>query len=328
MPLKKTISILTPVYNEEQTVRRCYEVVKQVMEKDLNGRYEYEHLFGDNCSTDGTLAILRELAATDHRVKVLAYSRNFGAEKSAFTILKYTSGDAAIGITADLQEPPELIPKLVELWEAGYEVPYGVYENRQEGLFRVFRRIYYWLVDKLSDEPLPHNFGGYALLDRKVIDEVLQTDDFAPYLRGIVATVGFRQIGIPYERPARKAGRSKHGLWFLLRFGLNGIISYSVVPIRLTTLSGIFLSCLSVLLALGYAIMKMVNWNFQAPGATTTVVLLLFFSGVQLLFLGVLGEYIGAIHSQVRRKPFVIVRERINLPEASHTMPRPPEPGV
>lgn len=280
----------------------------------LSDRYTYEHIFADNCSTDQTLEILRTLATVDPRVKVLAYSRNFGAEKSGFTALKYASGDAAVGIPADLQEPPETIPRFVELWEKGYEVVYGMYRNSDESWLRkTLRRAYYRLVDKLSVEPLPHDFSGFSLIDRRVIDEVIKVDDFAPYIRGLIATVGFRQIGIPYDRPARRAGRSKHGPLFLLNFGINGIISHSLVPIRLATLAGLFLSLVSILMAFVYALIKIFRWDIQAPGATTTIVLVLFFSGIQLLFLGILGEYIGAIHGQVRRKPFVIIRERINL---------------
>ena len=309
----KKISVITPVFNEEQTVQGCYEAVRSVM-KSLAARYDYEHIFADNCSTDRTLEILRTIAASDHRVKILSYSRNFGAEKSGFTALKFASGDAAVGIPADLQEPPSTIPRFVELWEEGYEVVYGLYQNREESwLGRHLRRFYYRLVDLLSVEPLPHNFSGFSLIDRRVIDEVLKIDDFAPYIRGIIATIGFRQIGIQYERSKRRAGRSKHGILVLLNFGLNGIISHSLVPIRLATLVGLGLFCLSIFLAVAYVVVKLLVWNFQAPGATTTIVLVLFFSGVQLLFLGILGEYIGAIHGQVRRKPFVIVREQINF---------------
>jgi len=309
----KRISVVTPVFNEEETVLRCYEEVRKVMAA-LSDRYEYEHLFADNCSTDRTLEILRGLASNDPRVKILVYSRNFGAEKSGFTAMKQVTGDACVGIPADLQEPPSMIPKFVNLWEQGYEVIYGTYRNREEGfLGRRLRHSYYRLVDRLSPEPLPHDFSGFALIDRKVIDEVVKINDFDPYIRGLIAMIGFRQIGIPYERAARKRGKSKHDSLFLLHFGMNGIISHSLVPIRLATLTGACLSAISIFLAFAYALLKIFKWNIQAPGATTTIVLVLFFSGIQLLFLGLLGEYIGAIHGQVRQKPFVVIRERINF---------------
>lgn len=305
--------MITPVYNEEATVRRCHAEVRRVME-GLSARYDWEHVFADNHSEDATLEILRELAREDPHVRVLAYSRNFGAEKSSFTALRHTRGDAAVGITADLQEPPSLIPELVTHWEQGSKVVYGTYKNPNEAaLMRGARWLYYRIAAKLSPDPLLHDFTGFALIDRRVIDEVLRVDDFAPYMRGLIATVGFKQIGVPYERQERKAGRSKHGLAFLFDFGINGIISHSMVPIRLATIAGLTLSASALLLAVAYVITKLLVWNFQAPGATTIVVLSLFFFGIQFLFFGILGEYVGAIHAQVRRKPFVIVEERINF---------------
>jgi glycosyltransferase involved in cell wall biosynthesis len=308
------ITILTPVYNEEATVQTCYEEVRRIFQ-EMGGRHTYEHIFGDNRSKDRTLSILKEIAARDPNVKVLAYSRNFGAEKSGMTLMRHATGDACIGIAVDLQEPPEMIRRMVEAWEAGFEVVLGVYTNRNEGLVtRALRSFYYRLASRISNEELDRDFSGFALMDRRAYEEIVQVDDFAPYMRGIISTVGFRKTLVPYERRTRKAGSSKHRWAFLLDFGMNALISYSILPIRLATVMGLALSGLSLVLSVAYAIVKMTHWNFQAPGATTTIVLVLFFSGIQLLFLGILGEYVGAIHSQVRRKPFCIVRERINFP--------------
>jgi len=310
---RRTISVVTSAYNEEAGIRRCYEEVKAVLET-LSDTYDYEHVIADNCSTDKTLAILKEIAAADKRVKVLANSRNFGADKSAFNAISYTTGDAVVGISADLQEPPAVIPAMVRLWEDGNEVVYGVYRNPHEAIaMRLLRRFYYWLVDKLSNEPLPRDFMGFALMDRRVVNEVISVEDFAPYIRGIIATVGFRQVALSYERAPRLHGESKHGLTFLLDFGINGMISHSLVPIRAATITGFALFLLSILVTLAVIALKFVAPGLQAPGATTVVTLVTFFSGVQLLFFGLLGEYIGAIHSQVRRKPFVIVRETFNF---------------
>ena len=312
-PRRPLLSVYTPVYNEEPTVRHCWKTVRDVM-ASLGDRYDWEHVFADNCSEDRTLEILREIAAEDPHVRVLAYSKNFGAEKSSFTALRHVSGDAAVGITADLQEPPALIPQFVELWEKGNEVVYGVYANPHEAFpMRFLRATYYFLADRISPESLPRGFTGFALVDRKVIDEVVKVDDYAPYIRGIIANVGFRQIAVPFERQLRQAGRSKHGILFLIDFAINGMITHSLAPIRLATLSGLGLSAFSILLAVAYVIVKLYDWSFQAPGATTTIAFVLFFSGVQLLFLGMIGEYVGAIHAQVRRKPFVIIRERIGF---------------
>jgi NAD(P)-dependent dehydrogenase (short-subunit alcohol dehydrogenase family)/glycosyltransferase involved in cell wall biosynthesis len=310
---KKKISVVTSAYNEEAGIRACVDEVRRVM-TSLADTYDYEHVIADNCSLDGTLNVLRDIAKEDPHVKVIANSRNFGAEKSAFNAIKYTTGDAVVGITADMQEPPSLIPKMAELWASGYDVVYGIYKNPHEGLIiRTIRKLYYWLVDKLSTESLPKDFMGFALMDRRVVDEVISVDDYAPYIRGIIATVGFKQIGIRYERGVRKTGDSKHGLAFLFDFGLNGLISHSIVPIRAATTLGFFLFFLSILAIIVVIVLRFVRPGLQAPGITTLVTVVTFFSGVQLLFLGMLGEYIGAIHSQTRRKPFVIVKETLNV---------------
>jgi len=289
----------------------------------LAPKYDYEHIFADNCSKDGTLAILRQIAHSDPRVKVVAWSRNFGAERSGFAAMNFAVGDAVVGIPADLQEPPDQIYKFLAKWEEGYDVVYGTYSNPYEGyLKRLLRKLYYRIVDRISADPLPHDFSGFALCDRIVVDEVMKLGDLEPYIRGMIATVGFRQIGVPYERQPRRAGRSKHGIVFLLSFATNGIITHSMWPIRIATLSGTMLALASILMAFAYALIKMFNWNIQAPGATSIIVIVLFFFGIQLLFFGIIGEYVGAIHAQVRRnRPFVILRECINvsLPDEMHS---------
>lgn len=325
---RKLLTILTPVYNEEGNVLRCYEEVKKVI-ASLGDGYDYEHIFGDNRSTDGTMDILRRLAAEDPRVRVLSYSRNFGAEKSGLALLRHASGDAVIGLVCDLQDPPSVFPKMVELWEKGNQVVYGVYRSPDEGLvMRATRSVYYKLIDRLSPDQLPRDFTGFALLDRRVLDEVIRVDDHAPYVRGIISTVGFKQVPLPYTRVARTKGKSKHGFRFLLDFGINGIVSHSVVPIRFASYIGAILSAGSIMTALSYALLKIFRWEIQAPGATSVIVLVLFFAGIQLMFLGVLGEYIGAIHSQVRAKPFVIIDERLNFPPAPARARPVPEPAL
>lgn len=310
---KPLITIISPAYNEEANVRRCCDEIRAVMAPLLD-RYDYEHIFADNCSADRTLAILREIAAEDPRVKVLTYSRNWGPEKSAMTLFRHASGDAVIPMLSDLQDPPSLIPRLLELWEQGYEIVFGTYTNHSDGfLLNRVRRFYYWLVRKLADQDLPPNHSGYGIYDRKVVEELVKVDDFSPYLRGIVVSLGFRRATEPYVRNKRMAGVTSYNFVRYLDFAINGLVSYSLVPIRLATILGLLLSGFSFLLAVAYALVKIFNWNFQAPGATTVVVLVLFFSGVQLSFLGIIGEYIGAIHAQVRRKPFVVIREKINF---------------
>lgn len=311
--MKRKLTIGTPCYQEELNVRQCYEAVRAVMAQ-LADRYDYEHIFGDNGSTDRTLEILREIAAEDPRVKVLSYSRNFGVEKSVMTLYRHSSGEAVVLVTADIQEPPETILEFVQKWEEGYEIVSGIYRNRSDAwLFAKVRKIYYWLIQKIANEPLLRDFSGYALLDRKVVDAFTPLEDFSPYVRGLISATGFKQATVPYERRGRERGRSSYNMALYLGTAINAIISHSIVPIRLATYVGLTLSAISILMAFVYAVIKIFNWEFQAPGATTVVVLLLFFSGIQLFFLGVLGEYIGAIHSQVRPKPFVVIREKINF---------------
>lgn len=280
----------------------------------LLDRYEYEHIFGDNCSTDKTLPILREITHEDPRVKVLAYSRNWGVNKSGITLVRHCSGDAAIPIPTDLQDPVELIPRLIEMWEEGHELVFGIYENSADGIvMRTARRLYYWVVNKLSAEPLLENYSGFGIMDRKVLREICDLDDYNPYVRGLLANIGFQSTTLAYRRVGRTAGKSSYNFGGYLDLAINAIISHSFVPIRLATLVGMFFSGISITAALAYALVKLFNWNFQAPGATTTIVLVLFFAGIQLFFLGMLGEYIGAIHAQVRRGPFIVIRERINF---------------
>lgn len=324
---RKKISIITPAYNEEDGIAACYEEVKRVM-SELSDRYDYEHIVADNSSRDRTVEILRKLAENDPHLKVIVNARNFGAERSSFNALKYVTGDAVIGISADLQEPPALLLQMVDLWEQGNEVVYGVYKNRHEFfVMRMIRRFYYWLVKRLSNDPLLRDFTGFALLDRCVIDEIAAVEDFSPYIRGLISTVGFRQVPFYYDRAPRKTGESKHGLAFLFDFGINGIISHSMVPIRAATIAGIALFALSVAGLIFVLILRFARPGLQAPGITTVVMLAMFFFGVQLVFFGLMGEYIGAIHSQVRRKPFVVVRETLNMdpevaPKSRRQLPR------
>lgn len=313
MNIKKVISIISPAFNEEGNIQRCYEAVKAAMEP-LADRYDYEHIFGDNCSTDQTLNILRGIAAKDPRVKVLTYTRNWGAEKNSLTLLQQATGDAVIPVLSDLQDPPEKIGTFIEAWEQGAEIVFGIYTNRADGLLvKALRNIYYRTVRLLSDEEMVDDHSGFGLYSRAVVNEILKVDDFNPHIRGVIASLGFTRAFLPYERRKRLSGVSSYNFGRYLDVAINSIVSYSLVPIRLATILGLCLSGISFLLALAYAVIKLLNWNFQAPGATTVVVLILFFAGIQLLFLGIIGEYVAAIHGQVRRKPFVVIREKINF---------------
>jgi glycosyltransferase involved in cell wall biosynthesis len=308
----KKISIITAVYNEEENVREAHATIRALF-FSLPG-YDYEHIFMDNCSTDRSLPILREIAAADKKVKILAYSKNFGPIKSEMIGYQHAAGDAVVCFDANLKDPPELIPVFIKHWEDGYDVVYGVRPKTHDNFLMLrMRRIFYRICSLLSDEPLPENAGGFRLVDRRVVNELITLDDYKPYVRGLITSIGFRQIGVTYTRRARQRGESKSDLRYLFDFAINAFISYSITPIRLCTYTGIALSALSSFTAVGYALLKLFYPRIQPPGIATVIILLFFFSGIQLFFLGVMGEYIGAIHSQVRKKPFVVIREKINF---------------
>lgn len=312
--IRHLVSIVTPCYNEEQNVKECYESVRNVLE-DVGDDYEYEHIFCDNASTDGTVEILREIAKLDSRVKVIINSRNFGAFASMYNGLMATRGDIVVPfVPADLQDPPTLIPAMLDLWTKGFEVVYGVRANRQESwLLRSARRIYYRMVSRFANIDIPENVGEFSLIDKKVVDSLRKYDDYYPYLRGMIASCGFKSTSIPYTWNRRKRGFSKTGIYALADAGLNGLISFTNLPMRLCMFGGFIIALLSIVYASFTAVFSLIYYQeFTAPGIPTLITALFFFSGINLFFLGLLGEYISAIHFQVRKRPLVIERERIN----------------
>lgn len=319
MTSKKMISIVTPCYNEEANVDECHAAVKAVFEKDLPG-YDYEHIFCDNASTDSTLLKLRRIAAYDPHVKVVANARNFGPFNSMFNGLISTSGDAAIPLVpADLQDPPELIPEFVRLWEQGNEIVYGRRENREESrTLHAIRKVYYKWVNRLANIEIPLNVGEFTLIDRKVVNALRSCDDYYPYLRGMIANCGFKSAVVSYTWRARKRGLSKSNAYALVDQGLNGLISFTNVPMRLCMFLGMSIAALSIAYAFFALVYGLVFYReLSMPGIPTIIVSIFFFSGIQLFTLGVLGEYISAIHFQVRKRPLVVERDRVNFPDVS-----------
>jgi glycosyltransferase involved in cell wall biosynthesis len=312
---KKVISIVTPCFNEETNVTPCYLAIKQLFEGPL-AKYDYEHIFCDNASLDNTILLLKGLAGQDPRVKVIVNARNFGALRSDYNGVLATSGDAVlVFLPADLQDPPEVIPDLVKHWEAGNEIVYGIRATRQEGLLmRSARRIFYRLVRRMADIDVPVDAGEFQLIDRKVVDTLRQFEDYYPYIRGMIASCGFRRVGVPYTWKARERGYSKARFYHLIDQALNAIISLSNVPMRLCMFFGFGVAILSFLFGFFGLAMNLIYYQQIAPvGIPTLIVAVFFFAGLQLFFFGVLGEYISAIHFQVRKRPLVIERERINF---------------
>ena len=310
----KTISIITPCFNEELGILECYEAVRDVFAKSLP-HYRREHIFCDNASTDRTVAILSEVAATDSCVKIIVNSRNFGILNNTFNGVMNATGDGVVlFMPADLQDPPDLLPKFVELWEQGYEIVYGIRDKREESwLFRNLRRVYYRIISRLSYVNYPPDVGDFQLVDRTVHEAMKRFDDAQPFMRMMTFECGFRAIGVPYTWRARRTGSSKNYLAHLVDQGMLGLISFSTIPIRLCSLLGFVVAGLSLAYALGVFVLALIFDEIAIRGIPTMIVAIFFFGGIQLLFLELVGEYILAIFNQVRRRPFVIERERINF---------------
>ena len=308
----KRISIVTACFNEEENVAELYEQVKAVF-VDLP-QYEYEHIFIDNASQDRTVAILKEIAQKDRFVKIIVNTRNFGHIRSPYHALMQARGDAVISIVADLQDPPLMIKEFVRKWEEGYKIVIGAKTKSEESpLFFAIRKTYYNLIGRLSEVELIKNFTGFGLYDQKVIETLRGIEDPYPYFRGLICDIGFSRAVIEYVQPARKRGFTKNNFYVLYDMAMLGITNHSKIPLRLATMTGFVVALLSLLVALGYFGYKLIFWdNFQV-GMAPLVIGLFFFSAVQLFFIGIIGEYIGAIHTQVLKRPLVIEKERINF---------------
>jgi len=309
----KLVSIVTPCRNEEANVREHFERVRAALAACAD-RYAFEHLYTDNASTDGTFARLAELAAAHPSVRVLRFSRDIGANRAIACGLRHAAGDAAILIQADLQDPPELLPEFLRGWEEGHDVVYGLIRGRREHLLlRAARRLYYRLIAALADVPPPRDAGEFRLVSRRVLDAIaLYTEDDL-YLRGAIAHIGFRQLAVPYDRAARRGGRSSNSFAGLLRYALEGLLSTTVAPIRAVVLVGLAVSSAGFLLTA-----TLIARYFLYPGAaphgfTTLATLLAFFSGVQLLAIGIIGEYIRKIYVQSLRRPRGFVQDALNI---------------
>lgn len=325
--MTKTISIITPCFNEEENVRDCYETVKALFANELRA-YAREHIFADNSSTDRTTTILREIAANDPSVKVIVNARNFGPMRSTYNAVLAASGDAILlFLPADMQDPPALLPEFVKLWEQGYEIVYGIRATRSEGLvMRSIRRAYYRLINQLSYVKVPLDVGDFQLIDRKVLEAMRQIDDAYPFMRLMTFECGFRAVGIPYHWQERKKGISKNRIFSLIDQGLNGIITFTSVPLRLALFGGGVIAVLSLLYAFVTLVASIaITGRLTTPGITTLIVGLFFFAGVQLFFMGMMGEYILAIYGQVRRKPLVVERERLNFGQEPNEKRAAPE---
>jgi polyisoprenyl-phosphate glycosyltransferase len=313
--MKKLISIITPCYNEVDGIRACYEVIKNLFSIDLS-EFDYEHIFCDNNSNDGTLEILREIAKEDTHVKIIANARNFGPFRSNFNGVLNAKGDGiVVFLPADLQDPPEIIPEFIRKWQEGYQVVFGIRKVRQESKIMVLlRKFYYRMVNRFAGFYIPPDVGEFQFIDKVVLEALKEFDDYYPYIRGMIASCGFKSTGVEYVWKARQKGFSKNKMFDLIDQGMNGFISNTNIPLRICLFFGFGLSFLSISYSVIQVVINFIFYRkFVPPGIATLIVAIFFFSGVQLFFIGLLGEYIGAIHFQVRKRPLVIEKERINF---------------
>lgn len=311
--MKKSISIVTPTYNEEGNIVLLIQEIRDLMTQ-ISDKYTYEHIVIDNGSIDNTIGLVKEICQTDKNLKLIINSRNFGHIKSPFYGLFQTNGDAVILMASDFQDPVHLILNHIENWENGFKMSLAVKNQAEESwLFYNIRKLFYKVIAKLADTKLIENFTGTGLYDRQIINILKNLEDPYPYFRGMVAEIGFDKALVYFNQPTRKRGFTKNNFYTLYDIGMLGITSYSKIPLRIATMLGFIMSGMSLIVAFIYLIMKFTLWNNFPAGNAPTVIGLFFFASVQLFFIGILGEYIGSIHTLVQKRPLVIEKERINF---------------
>ena len=309
----KKISIVTACFNEEENVEELYNRIKKVFSQYKN-RYKYEHIYIDNASTDRTVELVKNIAAKDKNVKLIVNSRNYGHIRSPFHGLLQANGDAVMLMCSDLQDPPELIPDFIKKWEEGFKIVVGQKTaSRENRLMFAIRKFYYKLIDSMSDTEQVKNFTGFGLYDKVIINALKKIHDPYPYFRGLIAEIGFERAVIEYTQPRREHGKTKNNFFTLYDMAMTGFVNHTKLPLRIAVFIGLFTGSISFLIAMFYLVYKLIYWDTFIAGTAPLIVGMFFFGSVQLFFIGVIGEYIGAIYTQVKNRPLVIEKERVNF---------------
>jgi glycosyltransferase involved in cell wall biosynthesis len=312
MPKKVMVSIVTQCFNEEGNI---VELVDRIRGAMLSlPEYSYEHILIDNASTDGTVSVIKKIAAQDKRVKLIVNNRNFGHLRSPVHGMMQASGNVVISMASDLQDPPELILDFIDRWKQGFKVVVGVKPSSKESrLMKRLRDFYYKSIGAISEVDLIPNFTGFGLYDREVVDQIRKLNDPYPYFRGLIPDLGYEYSEIAFEQPRRKRGLTKNNFYTLYDLAMLGITSHSKVPIRVAAMSGFLLGAISLLVSLVYLVLKLLFWDYFTVGTAPILISFFFFASVQLFFIGIIGEYVASIHTHVKHRPLVVEKERINF---------------
>ncbi len=308
---KKIISIVAPCYNEEENIEELYQRVVEVM---ANQPYDYELIFIDNCSTDGTVKRIKELATNNKRLKLIVNSRNFGHIRSPYYGILQSKGAACVLIASDLQDPPEMIAEFIKKWEEGYKIVMAVKTESEESSVMFFiRKVYYNLINKISEVPLIKNATGFGIFDQSIIEILRTIRDPYPYFRGLLSEIGFPIAAVQFKQPRRNRGLTKNNFYTLYDLAVIGVTNHSKIPLRIMAFCGFILAILSLVVAISFLIAKLVNWDSFQLGIAPILIGMFFLGAIQVFFIGILGEYISSIHTHARNMPLVIESERVNF---------------
>jgi len=322
MSEKKFLTVVVPVFSEEKVIPEFYRRMRDVL-TGLESQYDHELLFIDDGSRDGSLDLLKELSRNDRSVKIISFSRNFGHQFAITAGLDYARGDVLAIIDGDLQDPPEVIPEMLRKWEEGNKVVFGVREKRKgENPFKLLTaKVFYRLIRLLSDTKMPLDAGDFRILDRQVIDTLRSLREENRYIRGLVSWTGFKQIGIPYRRDRRYAGKTKFTLKKMIRFAFDGILSFSDKPLKITAYLGFFITLVAFAMALRVLIGKIRHPEMLVSGWTSLILAVLFIGGIQMISLGILGLYLGRQYREVKKRPLYVIADTTGFEKGEKNNP-------